>query len=148
FQRPLMPTKAQQLLDLHAGPRALLIANVWDPGSARLMAGLGFAALASSSGAAAGLFGGQGGEVTREEALTQAQSIVSSVDIPVSADLEKGWGDRPEDAAETIRRAAAAGLAGGSIEDFSGDPARPIYDLGLAVERIAASVEAARTVPG
>lgn len=118
--------------------------NAWDAGSARILAGHGFPALATSSGACANVLGKLDGSVTREEALAHARAIVEAVEIPVSADLEKGFGDSPEDAAETIRRAAAIGLAGGSIEDASGDTAKPIYDLGLATERVAAAAEAAR----
>lgn len=118
--------------------------NAWDAGSARILAGHGFAALATSSGACANVLGKLDGSVTREEALDHAKALVDAVDIPVSADLERGFGDAPEEAAETIRRAAAIGLAGGSIEDASGDSTKPIYDLGLAVERVAAAAEAAR----
>jgi 2-methylisocitrate lyase-like PEP mutase family enzyme len=129
---------------LHEGPGAFVIPNAWDAGSARILAGHGFKALATSSGACANVLGKLDGRVTRDEALAHAKAIVDAVDIPVSADLEKGFGDRPEDAAETIRRAIALGLAGGSIEDASGDKAKPIYDIGHATERVAAAVEAAR----
>ncbi|MBC8022555.1 MAG: isocitrate lyase/phosphoenolpyruvate mutase family protein [Burkholderiales bacterium] len=118
--------------------------NAWDAGSARILAGHGFPALATSSGACANVLGKMDGSVTRDEALAHARTLIDAVDVPVAADLEKGFGDSPEDAAETIRRAAAIGLAGGSIEDASGDPAKPIYDAGLATERIAAAAEAAR----
>src|SRR6201997_5885153 len=119
--------KAQQFRALHAAPNAFVIANVWDGGSARMMAGLGFAALATSSGASAGLLGRRDGRVTRDEALAQARVICEATDLPVSADLEKGFGDAPEAAAETIRRAAEVGLVGGSIEDASGNPQKPLY---------------------
>lgn len=122
-----------------------VIANAWDPGSARVLAGLGFEAIATSSGAMANVLGRLDGDVTRDDAIAHARAIAEAVDVPVSADLEKGYGDAPGDAAETIRRAAAAGCAGGSIEDGSGDSARPIFDLSLAVERIAAAAEAARS---
>lgn len=121
-----------------------VLANAWDAGSARVLAGLGFAAIATSSGAMANALGRRDGQVTREEALAHARAIVEAVEVPVSADLEKGFGDRPEDAAEAIRQAAEAGLAGGSIEDYSGDAARPIYPIALAAERIAAAAGAAR----
>lgn len=121
-----------------------VIANAWDAGSARVLAGLGFAALATSSGAMANAMGRRDGQVTREEALTHARAIVEAVEIPVSADLEKGFGDAAEDAAETIRRAAEIGLAGGSIEDYSGDAAKPIYAIAHAAERVAAAAEVAR----
>ena len=112
----------------------------------RMMAGLGFAALATSSGASAGLLGRRDGQVTRDEALAQARVICEATDLPVSADLEKGFGDAPEIVAETIGLAAAAGLVGCSIEDASGNPAAPIYELGQATERIAAAA-AARALP-
>lgn len=139
--------KANRFRSLHAGPRALLIANAWDAGTARILAGLGFEALATSSGASAGVLGRRDGKVTREEALTHGRSIAAATDLPVSADLEKGFGDAPADAAQTIRLAAGVGLVGGSIEDASGDQAKPIYDPGHAAERIAAAVEAARSLP-
>jgi 2-methylisocitrate lyase-like PEP mutase family enzyme len=136
--------KAQRFKALHEGPRAFVIANPWDAGSARILAGLGFAALATSSGASAGTLGRRDGNVTRDEALAHSRAIVEATDVPVSADLEKGFGDSPEEAAETIRRAAQVGLVGGSIEDASGDKRQPIYALAHATERVAAAVEAAR----
>lgn len=110
------------------------------------MAGLGFAALATSSGASAGQLGRRDGKVTREEALAQARVICDATDLPVSADLEKGFGDAPEIVAETIRLAAETGLVGCSIEDASGNPDAPIFELRLAAERIAAAVEAVRSL--
>jgi 2-methylisocitrate lyase-like PEP mutase family enzyme len=139
--------KASRLRALHARPGAFVIANAWDAGSARLLAALGFEAIATSSGAGAGVLGRRDGQMSRDEALAQARAIVAATDLPVSADLEKGYGDAPEAVAETIRLAAAAGLAGGSIEDATGDAARPLYDIGAATERIAAAVEAARAMP-
>ena len=136
--------KAARFRALHQGPRAFVIANPWDAGSARVLAGLGFQALATSSGASAGVLGRRDGAVTREEALAHARAIVMATDLPVSADLEKGFGDSPAAAAETIRLAAEAGLVGGSIEDASGDKAKPLYDIGHATERVAAAAEAAR----
>lgn len=145
----LSPTqlRVEQFRVLHRSG-TFIIANAWDAGSARLLAGLGFPAIATSSGAFANTLGRLDGRITREEALAHARALVEAVEVPVSADLENGFGHRPEDAAETIRLAAATGLAGGSIEDFSGDPARPLYDLSHAVERIAAAVEATRELPG
>lgn len=140
--------RTARFIALHRGPRAFVIANAFDAGSARALAGLGFAALATSSGAAAAALGRRDGQLTRDEAIAHAHAIAQAVDIPVSADLENGFGAAPQDAAETIRRAGEIGLAGGSIEDASGDEAKPLYDLGLATERIAAAVEAARAVPG
>jgi 2-methylisocitrate lyase-like PEP mutase family enzyme len=128
---------------LHAGPRAFVIPNPWDAGSARVLAGLGYQALATSSGACAGVLGRRDGRVTREEALLHAKAIVEAVDLPVSADLEKCFADAPRDAAGTIWLAAEIGLAGGSIEDATGDKERPIFDFGLAVERVAAAAEVA-----
>src|SRR5215813_7058310 len=139
--------KAKQFRALHAAPEAFVIANVWDGGSARMMAALGFAALATSSGASAGLLGRRDGRVTREEALMQARVICDASDLPVSADLEKGFGDEPEVVAETIRLAAGVGLVGCTIEDATRKPDRPLYDAALAVERIAAAAEAARALP-
>ena len=104
--------KAKQFRSLHDAPEAFVIANVWDGGSARMMAVLGFPALATSSGASAGLLGRRDGRVTREGALAQARVICDATDLPVSADLEKGFGDTPEVVAETIRLAAEAGLSG------------------------------------
>ncbi len=134
--------KANRFRALHAS--CFVIANAWDAGSARILAGVGFAALATSSGAAAGMLGRRDGMITREESLAHARAVVEATDLPVSADLEKGFGDAPEDAALTIRMAGEIGLVGGSIEDATGDPQKPLYDAGLARERIAAAVEAAR----
>jgi 2-methylisocitrate lyase-like PEP mutase family enzyme len=139
--------KGARFRALHGGPGAFVIPNPWDAGSARVLAKLGFVALATSSGAAAGTLGRRDGQVTREEALAHARAIVAATDLPVSADLEKGFGDAPAAAAETIRLAAAAGLVGASIEDATGDPSRPLYDIGLATERVAAAAEAARALP-
>ncbi len=138
--------KAARFAALHQAPGAFLIANAWDAGSARILTGLGFAALATSSGAAAGVLGRRDGAITRDEALVHARAIVVATDLPVSADLEKGFGDSPEDAAITIRLAAETGLVGGSIEDATGDPARPLFPLAYATERVAAAVAAARAL--
>jgi len=138
--------KAARFRALHQAPGAFVIPNPWDAGSARVLAGLGFEALATSSGASAGILGRRDGKVTREEALAQARAIVAATDLPVSADLEKGFGDAPAVAAETIRLAAEVGLVGGSIEDATGDKDKPLYDFGLAVERVAAAVQAARAL--
>src|SRR6202163_279202 len=123
--------KAKQFRALHEAPGAFVIANVWDGGSARMMAELGFAALATSSGASAGMLGRRDGKVTRDEALAQARVICDVTNLPVSADLEKGFGDAPEIVAETIRLAAEAGLVGCSIEDATGNPDSPLYDVRL-----------------
>jgi 2-methylisocitrate lyase-like PEP mutase family enzyme len=139
--------KAQLFQALHQAPDAFIVANVWDGGSARMMGALGFAALATSSGASAGTLGRRDGMVTREEALAQARVICDATDLPVSADLEKGFGDAPEIVAETVRLAAEAGLVGCSIEDASGDPDAPIFEFGRATERVAAAAAAARRLP-
>jgi 2-methylisocitrate lyase-like PEP mutase family enzyme len=145
-----MPTqmeKATRFRALQDGPGAFVIPNPWDAGSARILAALGFQALATSSGASAGVLGKRDGKVTRDEALAHARAIVAATDLPVSADLEKGFGVAPSDAAETIRLAAAAGLVGGSIEDATGSRDQPLYDIAHATERIAAAAQAARALP-
>jgi len=128
---------------LHASD-IFVIANAWDAGSARVLAGLGFEAIATSSGAMANTLGRTDGHVTREEAIEHGRSLVEAVEVPVAADLENGFGEKPEEAALTIRRAIAAGLAGGSIEDFSGDESKAIYPVSLAAERVQAAADAAR----
>ena len=137
--------KAKRFRALHES--CFVIGNAWDAGSARILAGVGFVALATSSGAAAGALGRRDGMITRDEALAHARAIVEAVDLPVSADLENGFGEGPEDAALTIRRAGEIGLAGGSIEDATANAEKPLYDAGLARERIVAAVEAARAMP-
>src|SRR6266581_4110706 len=127
--------KAAQFRALHQGPGAFLIANAWDAGSARILAGLGFQALATSSGAQAGTLGRVDGRVTRDEALARCRAIVEATDLPVSADLEKGFGDAPAAVAETIRLAAEVGLVGCSIEDATGNKNKPLYDMDHATAR-------------
>ena len=141
---PSQQQKAQRFRALHEAPGAFVIPNVWDGGSAALMTELGFAALATSSSAAAATLGKLDGKLTRAEALAHARSIAAVSALPVAADLENGFGHAPADAAETIRQAAEVGLVGGSIEDSSGEVAAPIYALEHAVERVAAAVQAAR----
>jgi 2-methylisocitrate lyase-like PEP mutase family enzyme len=136
--------KGTQLQALHQAPGVFVIANAWDGGSARILAGLGFRALATSSGACAATLGRVDGKVTRDEALAHARHIVAATDCPVSADLEKGFGDSPEVVAQTIELAAEVGLVGCSIEDATGNPAKPLYDVSQAVERVAAAARAAR----
>ena len=138
--------KAARFRALHAGPGAFVIPNPWDIGSALMLAGLGFQALATSSAASACAIGLKDGGLTREQALAHARQIVSATDLPVSADLERGFGDSPEAVAETVRLAAEAGLVGCTIEDSTGNPAKPLYDSSFAVERIAAGAEAARAL--
>lgn len=138
--------KATRFRALHEAPHAFVIPNPWDVGSARVLAGLGFAALATSSGAAAGVLGRRDGELSREEALAHARVIVGATELPVSADLEKGFGDAPDTVAETVRLAAEAGLVGCSIEDSTRDPKHPQYVFEHAVARIEAAVAAAHAL--
>ena len=121
--------KAARFLALHEGPGAFVIPNPWDVLSARLLAGLGFEALATSSAASANAVGRRDGGISRDQALDHARSIVEATDLPVSADLEKGFGDEPRVVAETVTLAAAAGLVGCTIEDSTGDSARPLFDF-------------------
>jgi 2-methylisocitrate lyase-like PEP mutase family enzyme len=145
--RATQKEKADRFAALHARPGTFVFPNPWDAGSARVLAGLGFEALATSSGAKAGVLGRRDGRVSRAEALANARAILEAVDLPVAADLEKGFGDAPEDAAATIADAGRIGLVGGSIEDATGDPARPLYDIAHATRRIEAAVAAARAHP-
>ena len=138
--------KAARFRALHEAPGAFVIPNPWDGGSARILAALGFKALATSSGAQAGTLGRKDGKVTRDEALAHCRVIVNATDLPVAADLEKCFGDEPKVVAETIRLAAGVGLVGGSVEDATGDKQKTLFDHGQATERVAAAVEAARKV--
>src|SRR5262245_4619523 len=123
--------KAVRFRALHDGPGAFIIPNPWDAGSARILAGLGFQALATSSAASALAVGRRDGRLTRDQALGHSHLIVDATDLPVSADLEKGFGDAPEIVAETVRLAAEVGLVGCTIEDATGNPERPLYDESL-----------------
>lgn len=145
-----MPTVAENVMTfraLHAQPGAFIIPNPFDVGTARILAALGFPALATTSAGMAFSLGLREGTAPRDAVLDHCRAIAEATPLPVSADLEKGFGDSPESAAETIRAAAATGLAGGSLEDYSGRPDDPIYDFTLAVERIAAAAEACRALP-
>ena len=133
---------------LHERDGPFIIPNPWDAGSARILAALGFEALATTSAGLAFSLGLPEGCVDRETALDHCRTIVAATDLPVSADLENGFGVAPEQVAETIRAAAATGLAGCSIEDHTGDRGDPIYPFSLAVERIEAAVSASRALPG
>jgi 2-methylisocitrate lyase-like PEP mutase family enzyme len=136
-------TTAARFLDLHHGATPLLMPNPWDAGAAKLLASLGFQALATtSSGFAATLGRGDGG-VTRDEALAHAAAVAAAVDVPVSADLEDCFAAEPEGVADTVERAIATGVAGGSVEDFTRDRANPIYELEHAVARVEAAAEVA-----
>lgn len=131
---------------LHERPGAFVIPNPWDAGTARILTALGFEALATTSAGvafSAGLRDSPQG-LTRDQILENAKTMLEATHLPVSADLENGFGPSPEVCAETIRMAANIGLAGGSIEDASGDEENPIYDFELAVERVAAAAKAAR----
>jgi len=138
--------RAQRFRALHASG-TFVMANCWDGGSARILSSLGFPALATSSSASAGTLGRLDGNVSLNEALAQARTICSSTSLPVSADLEKGFGDGPEATAKAIVLAAETGLVGGSIEDATGRKDAPIFDFGLATERVAAAAAAARKLP-
>ena len=123
-----------------------MIPNPWDIGTARIMEKLGFEALATTSAGLAFSLGMREGTVTPAQLLDHCRALVNATQVPVSADLEKGFGDHPDDVAATIRQAAATGIAGGSIEDFTGDTDDPIFDFSLAVERVQAGVQAARNL--
>ena len=147
-----MPTQAEKAATfraLHARPGAFIMPNPWDAGTARLLASLGFEALATTSLGVANTLGRPDGAgvVSRAEVIANCRTIADATDLPVNADLENGYADDPRAAAEIIRLASQAGMVGGSIEDATGDPARPIYDFTLAVERVAAAVEVARALP-
>lgn len=141
-----MPTqreKAQKFIDLHQRETAFIIPNPYDAGTARLLALAGFEALATTSGGYAFTAGKADNHVNRDEILGYVREIVSATDLPISADLENGYGDSPEAVAETIRLAAATGIVGASIEDLSRSETNPIYDFDLAVDRVRAAAEAA-----
>ena len=141
--------KGHRFQALHSRAGAFVLPNPWDAGTARILTSLGFEALTTTSAGLAFALGRPdgAGAVSRDETLANARAIVGATDLPVAADLENGFGDSPAAAAETIRLAGGAGLVGGSIEDATGDPQRPIYDFNHAVERVAAAVEAARALP-
>ena len=137
-------SKAEAFAALHAGPNIFVMPNPWDIGSTRILAGMGFKALATTSAGYAFSKGYKDGVISRDEMLTHVAEIVAATDLPVSADLENGHGDSPEAAAETIRLAAETGLMGGSIEDYTPEGGGRLYDLAHATERVAAAVAAAR----
>ena len=137
--------KAAAFRALHDEPGTFIIPNPWDPGTARLLAGLGFKALATTSLGLANIHGR--GFVSADEIIENARIIAAATDLPTNGDLENCGADEPEEAAKMIARACEAGLAGGSIEDFTGDRSNPIYGFKMAVERVHAAVEAARRLP-
>lgn len=139
--------KAESFSALHQRDGAFIIPNPWDVGSARLLAALGFEALATTSSGFAYSLGRVDGEVTLDEKLEHCRSLCAATAVPVSADLENGFADDPEIAAGAVTRAGGVGVVGGSIEDYGGNDSQSIYDFGLAVERVAAAVEAARALP-
>jgi 2-methylisocitrate lyase-like PEP mutase family enzyme len=139
--------KALAFRALHQRSGAFVMPNPWDAGTARLLAFLGFEALATTSLGLANMLGRADSRVTRDEVISNCRDIASATDLPVNADLENCFADDPEAAAETIRLVFEAGAVGGSIEDYTGDPANPIYDFDLAVRRVAAAVKQARALP-
>ncbi|HLI38013.1 MAG TPA: isocitrate lyase/phosphoenolpyruvate mutase family protein [Streptosporangiaceae bacterium] len=139
--------KAARFLALHHGSEPLLLPNPWDQGSARLLAWLGFHALATTSSGFAASLGRPDGSVTRKEALAHAAAIVAATDLPVSADLENCFADDPAGVAETVRLARQTGLAGCSVEDSTGRAGEPVYDIALAADRVTAAAEAAHSGP-
>lgn len=140
--------KGKSFRALHARAGAFIIPNPWNAGTVRLLEHAGFEALATTSAGYAFSAGRADGSVARGEMIGHIEDIVSATCLPVSADLENGYGDDPDTIAATIRLAATAGAVGGSIEDFAGPHAeRPLYDIGLAAERISAAAEAARVLP-
>lgn len=139
--------KGKAFRALHERDGAFIIPNPWDAGTARILAHLGFEALATTSAGYAFSLGQRDNTIGRDPMMRHVAAIVSATDLPVSADLENGFGDRPETVAETIGLAAAAGVVGGSIEDSTGRPEHPLYDLKQAAERVRAASEAARSLP-
>jgi 2-methylisocitrate lyase-like PEP mutase family enzyme len=137
--------KAAAFQELHRRPGTFIIPNPWDAGTARLLASLGFEALATTSLGLANIHGR--GTVSADEIIDNARMIAAATDLPTNGDLENCGADEPDAAAEMIRRASEAGLAGGSIEDFTGDRANPIYGFNLAVERVHAATEMAKKLP-
>jgi len=136
--------KGQIFAALHERDGAFIIPNPWDVGTARLLAQLGFEALATTSAGSSFSMGQRDNSITRNDMMAHVATIAAATELPVSADLENGFGDSPEFVAETIKLAARAGLVGGSIEDMSRDPGRPIYDMGFATERVRAAAEVVR----
>jgi 2-methylisocitrate lyase-like PEP mutase family enzyme len=144
---PTQTEKARTFRALHERKQTFIIPNPWDVGSAKILEHMGFEALATTSMGFAFSIGKQDGDVDRDMVMKHISELASATELPVSADLENGFGDAPETAAETIRLAAAAGAVGGSIEDTTGRADNPFYDMRRAAERVRAAVEAARGLP-
>lgn len=144
---PSQADKASAFRALHERPGAFIIPNPWDAGTARLLAGLGFEALATTSLGLANMLGRPGSEVTRAEVIANCREIDEATDLPVNVDLENCFAHEPQAAAEAIRLAGEAGAVGGSIEDFTGESGDPIYDIDLSVARVKAAVAVARSLP-
>lgn len=142
-----LPAKAERFRALHERDGTFVIPNPWDIGSARIFAGLGFEALATTSSGFAYTLGRGDGAVTRDEVLAHIRDLNEATDLPVSVDLENCFADDPEAAAQTITQSGEAGAAGGSIEDWSGPEDNEIYEIGHATDRVVAAVEAARALP-
>ena len=139
--------KAADFEALHKAPGVFVIPNPWDVGSARVLAGLGFKALATTSAGYARSIGFPDYNAGRENVMAHIRAIAPMIDVPLAADLEDGFGSKPEDCAETIRQGAEAGLVGGSIEDFTGDRSDPIHSIEAAADRVRAAAEQARKLP-
>jgi 2-methylisocitrate lyase-like PEP mutase family enzyme len=146
---PSQLIRAQTFKALHERDGAFVIPNPWDAGSAKMLASMGFEALATTSAGLAFVLGRADAEgaISRDESLANVANIVAATSLPVAADLENCFADSPEGCADTLLKAAATGIVGGSIEDASGDAAHPIYDFELSVARVKAAVAAARTLP-
>jgi len=145
---PSQALKGDRFRALHERDTAFILPNPWDVGTARLLAALGFEALATTSAGYAFTAGQRDNTIRREEMIAHVAAIAAATDLPVSGDLENGFGDAPETAAETIRLAGEAGLVGGSIEDSTNRPgAEPLYEVGYAADRVRAAAEAARSLP-
>lgn len=140
-------SKARAFTELHSRDEVFVVPNPWDIGTARLLEGLGFSALATTSSGFAQSLGRADGQVSLEEKLEHCRALSAATNVPISADTENCFGDSPEEVADCIRRIGETGVVGASVEDFTGNPATPFYEFNLAVERVSAAVEAARSLP-
>jgi 2-methylisocitrate lyase-like PEP mutase family enzyme len=145
----ILQAKAEEFRALHQREGIFVVPNCWDAGSAKILESLGFKSLATTRAGLAFSLGKPDGHaaITREQTLQNSQSIINATSLPLTADMENGYGDEPSSCAETIKLAFAAGLSGGSIEDATGNPGKPIYPFELAVERVKAAVQAAKELP-